>query len=219
VAVKLDELIQECKANSKEAETKYADKRVEVTGIVWFAHSDNTARAPMVALTGSLDAKTGLPGNILPCRLDVKDEDRVDLLAKGQTAKVRGLLSAFGAGLAECELLEAGPPTARNVTVDELASAFAGDKEAMETKYHKKPVLVQGPVAEVKWGQQNAFVEFILSGSGDSRLTVMCECQHNPRVREKLQAVQKGQTIKVLGECAASQFSTEVRVESGELLK
>jgi hypothetical protein len=223
VGVDQVDLAKEWKADAKAVQQKYSGKRVEVSGVVWLSTSNNAGGQPMVILQGSADPKN--PATFLTqgiqCMFPAADEEKVNGLAAGQKVKVRGTLGEFGAGvpLLDCELAEAGTSTAVKATVDQLVADFKASKQEAEKKYDQKSVLVEAPVADVQWDAGKKRVTFVLEGKDGAKVEVLCECDLNEKLRPRLEAVKKGDTIKVMGQGQAGPFDPAINLRNGKLLK
>jgi hypothetical protein len=224
VAITEEDLAKEWKASREETQKKYKGKRLEVSGVVYSADSNNPAELPMVTLLGAQEKKGKIDQQTtIHCRLPESDESKVDQLARNQKVIIRGVFSEISGGaplLVDCELGEVGPSTAVEAKVDELVSTFKKDRKEGEKNYHQKSIVVEAKVAEIKWDGDKKRVTFILEGGPEARLPVTCECDFNKKLRPRLEAVKEGQTIKVNGEAAASaEYDSEIKLRDAKLLK
>jgi tRNA_anti-like len=218
VAVTDAELSKEWGADEQATIKKYAGKRLEVSGTVWMATNNNATGLPMVMLEGSMEPKdpTSIYRKGIQCLFPEADMDKVSELAKGQKVKVRGVLGEHGAcaGLPEATLLETGPSTAITATVDQLVADVKADLDEATKKYNGKSIRVEAPVADVKWDGKR--VTFTLAGKSGAKLDAMCECDINDKLCPRLQAVKKGDTVKIQGE---GQVIREIDLIFANLLK
>jgi hypothetical protein len=220
VALKAEDLFKEFKADRDAVNSKYKGKSIEVSGIVFMSHRNNAAAQPVVWLEGKKDTKNAF--DTIQCVMDSSDEGRVDELAKGQTAKIRGVVAEFGDGLINCEFVETGPTTAIKESISELVSAFEKDKKQAGAKYDDKDVRLTGKVAELKW--EGKVLTIVLEDTASkaktpARIEVRCEADINPKLKTKLDKIAQGQNVEIQGRCQASEFDSKINVISGKVLK
>jgi hypothetical protein len=62
-------------------------------------------------------------------------------------------------------------------------------------------------------------VTFVLEGKDGAKMDALCECDLNEKLRPSLEAVKKGDTIRVMGQGLASQFDVAISLRHCKLLK
>jgi hypothetical protein len=197
--VDLVTLATERDADQEAWQRKYGGKLIEVSGMVQTADTNNVLEAPMIVLGSS----KGIEAKTIHCQFTANAEDRVNELAKGQNVKVRGTLDQVGLMLHGSQFVETGPSSAVKATVDQLVADYKASQPEAEKKYHKKPILVEAAVADVKWDKGKEDVTFVLEGKSGTKMEAHHERLINEKLRPKLQAIKKGDHVRLIGEGAA----------------
>jgi hypothetical protein len=237
--VSAEALAQEWKANQKATLVKYTGKRLEVSGVVYRAGSDNAANQPVIYLNEKdADKLTWAP---VKCLLPEQGTRQAAQLCPGQTVKLRGSLvdlTPDAPVLDDCEFLATGSSPAVTVSPEELAREYKADKEKAEKKYRGKWAVVAGTVTGIehpkkKWRPVNGdgkviekteerCYRFFLANDADKPTPVCAECcaYKSEALRKKLAAFRKGQKIKVRGRCdtEAWKAARTLVLEEGVLL-
>ena len=88
--------------------------------------------------------------------------------------------------------------TLLSVTPAEIAAAYARNEIAAEIKYEQAPLLLSGTVAGIG---KAAGGRFYVSLKSDDTFLANVYCYFPETQRERLSAVERGDTLHVLGEC------------------
>jgi hypothetical protein len=186
----------------------------------------NSENTPEVTLVGSAD-KLGF--DIVQCQFPMGNRNAILALVKGQTVKIQGKLFSDvfvpGAPLGDCKLIEAGSSPAIVVSALQLAKDYRENPQAASTKYNEKPLILEGTVVDIKPDEGKNCYTFTMAGpdakaANPIRLNVDCRTLGQHHVRQLLETVKKGQTIKIKGEglVSFSEFFKECKVIDAMLL-
>jgi hypothetical protein len=131
-------------------------------------------------------------------------------LARGQLATLRGKLGALPAppNLDQANIVEAGPPTAVNLSASDLASQHSKGEEGLKGLYDGKDVIVTGKVSDVRSSVINGLTLFL---EGDGKVRVRCDLgvTETQRLGDAL-APKQGQTVRVFGEVHPSNLTETI---------
>jgi hypothetical protein len=220
LAVTDDQLVQEYLADKNAASRKYSGKLLEITGAV--QKSFISALDVPVVVLHETDPKKPLA--TVMCFFSAQDEDRTLPLSKTQSVKIRGVLEDSTAPLlrvGQCQLVEAKENPALALTAAQLAKEFAADQGGAAKKYDKKPLVVEGVVAEA--GKDQDSFKLFLAGSNEGaatplRVRVYVATWGSEVVGKRLAQLKPGQAIRVRGLGSLYEGATEVAVTEAALL-
>ncbi len=211
-------LAKEFLADKQAFAKKYNDKTVDITGTVY---GFDFGEAPSLGLMGVEDANQNR--TLVDCHFSAQQEKQVANLTAGQTVKVRGKFTNIGAlEFDGCQLLETGPDPALTVSVAKLLQEFAADAAAVDKKYHRKQLLVEGVVIAVQPVEGSGYRFKLAGASGQGKAAwVEVEVSNNfsERQKKRYAAVAVGDTVRVRGEASVQPTNHRIFVTAPVLLK
>jgi hypothetical protein len=153
IEVTIEQINEECGADYGKFLTKFADREIRLTGILYgFPFGEGAFSIKYASLVTNLDK----PGDRKGVRfvLQESQKDRLNDLVWGQQLKLRGKLDVKALGrvqLLDCEILEVGNPPAvfASLTAEELAKELAADRPGTLKKYAGKVIEVTGPTGQI----------------------------------------------------------------------
>jgi hypothetical protein len=205
------------------AKKKYMDKVWVIDGVVEDGYSvrgENVIN-PNVVLFGYKPPNDKDFNFInLQCFLTEAASEKIGGLTKGQKVKLKGKCRdtfSFLVQFGECEVLEAGPDPVIRVSAVDITKDFASDAKAAGSKYHGKPVLIEGVVA----GKEDKMASIIVLEGFDEKAAkpVRVHAGIAGGNTEAFRKVTKGQKIKIKGECSDTSDNKEVAVNYGVIQK
>jgi tRNA_anti-like len=204
-----EDLAREFLTDEKAAETKYKDKVVEVSAVVYDANQLRSG-AGVFYLNGAKSRKDG--GEPIHCEAVPEQKSLVPWLSggfaggKGQKVKVTGRVDKFHLGsvdLTACHITELEPPNTSQVKAEQVTDEFAREPEAAQKKYQEKEIIVEGTIADlVKMKDQfdNQHYSAKLEGAKPD-LRVSCEIGESD-----FNNLKKGQKARFKGDCGLFPF-------------
>jgi hypothetical protein len=178
------DLAQEFKKDDKATTARYADKVLEVTGVLIALHPASRGEFVLVL--------EGEPNSIVNVFCATKVSKPWDKATPRQTVKVKGKFPPHpnSAALIDCTIEEATGEPAPTVAAADLAREFAADQDAARKKYDAKVVILTG---EVDAGQSDKSAVKLKAGLPRGVI-----CYMAPDAPRDAQGLKPGQPVKLL---------------------
>jgi hypothetical protein len=194
------QLIADYTKDQQAADEKYKNKVLLIEGEV--SRSSRNAEDPSIFLNEKpLTEKAAVDG--IQCFAGPASRNRLARLSLGQKVKVRGsCMGMWGIQprLTACEVVEVGEDRAIAVSAAQLSGDYLKDPEAARKRYSGKTLSVEGVVSEVKTEGMHQYLT--LAGDeekgGNAPRVVLQDSFNTPLA---FSGLQKGQKVKVLGDC------------------
>jgi len=200
----VDEYDVDYKQSKEKAEQKYADKRVEVTGLVTRVNRHNSR---MIVSLGT--TRFGVSCNF-------KDSEPWKLALPGQTVTVRGKVSGVYPALQvdDSQVKSATGPTPDEYSAAELSELYAKEPEKLKAKYGGKQLILQGTIETLAPPSEIGVAAILTKMDGKAvvaefNFDVDSEELRN-KSKERIKSLRSGQKIRVLG--TFSQYENYCRV-------
>jgi predicted Zn finger-like uncharacterized protein len=209
------------KADKEAAKKKYDKQILAVEGVVYGAAYSDPDGHPRLDLDCSVPDTTLL----MACHMAPASRPKVRGLTEGQKVKVKGLCYTQQAPphlyLMECQILEAGPNPAIEISAVDLAKEFAADKEAAGKKYTEKQLVVEGVVVEVlPKTDKEPYPQLILEGANNKegkpiRIRAGPHIEHH----QEFSNTKKGDKVKIKGKCNDLEPNNQITIAPSIIVK
>jgi hypothetical protein len=196
----VEKLCKDVASDNAAAIEKYHGKKVVVDGTVESVLGREVSPdIVVVCQVPGLESIDVRQRPTLSCRM-VGAAAQAARLVKGQQVKIKGrceIRSRFVMVL-DSELISAAANPTLSVTASQLTKQYTENKQAADQKFLEKSVIVEGIVAAVVPQQDSVYLEGF---DEKAAKPVRVQCGYSGFDRATYKALQKGQSVQILGVC------------------